>query len=358
MGEAFQAWRDRAEDVAQAYAAAGFPVFPCKPTPDKAAGSKAPYLPGESASGARDGGHWLASTDPWAIADWWERWPGALLGFPTGLRSGTVVIDLDPREAPVEDMLVALKEWCGGLGAAWRDGVLPPAVARTQSGGLHLYFRYPPAAELSAIARRLEARRETFDGKIGNRTNLFRGWISEALAPAALAHIDVRGEGGYVIAPPSVMESDAPYVWMRRAARDDSGGWLLPPLPPRLLAVITREAVPVSRRPSQPASYRAGSVSDARVRAYVEKSIAGILAACRGAPQGERNQTLFWASARLGEFVLGGVLGASEAEGLLLANLPAGVNPGEAKARKTIKSGLSDPNNVAFSPDHLRERAE
>ena len=61
--------------AALAYAAAGFPVLPCRATSDKAKGSKAPHLPGESAAGKHDGGHWLASTDAATIELWWRRWP-------------------------------------------------------------------------------------------------------------------------------------------------------------------------------------------------------------------------------------------------------------------------------------------
>ena len=62
---------------------------------------------------------------------------------------------------------------------------------------------------------------------------------------------------------------------------------------------------------------------------------------------------MFWAACRLGEFVRGQVLGRGEAEALLLAHLPAGVNPNEPKIRGTIRNGLSDTKTPAFSPDHL-----
>lgn len=319
--------------AALAYAAAGFPVFPCNPTSDKAAGSKAPLVPRESSKGAKDGGHWLASTDARQVERWWLRWPSALIGFPTGARTRSVVVDLDPREHAAEAMLAALKVWCGG-GLAWADPdtgeIIAPAVAVTQSGGLHLYFAHPEA-------------------EILNRTGLFSGFVKTGEAQAVLGHIDVRGDGGYVIAPPSRMESGADYRWLRRPQKDEAGRWLLPPLPPALRRVITRERLPRSDAP-RAAARPAQFTGEASVRRYVEKTVDGILSTLRTAPQGERNQLIFWASCRLGEFVLGGALGKGEAQGLLIGNLPAGVSPGEPKALKTIENGLSDPKLVAFDP--------
>ena len=324
---------------AQAYAAAGFPVFPCNPTSDKARGSKAPLVPGESAPGARDGGHWLATCEAETITRWWTRWPQALLGFPTGARTGTVVVDLDPREHAAGDMLAALSTWCGGgLSYACPETgeIIAPAIAKTQSGGLHLYFVAPAGGEAK------------------NRANLFSGFIKTREASEVLAHIDVRGEGGYVIAPPSVMENGARYEWVRRPTKDDAGRWLLPPMPPGLRRVVLRERLPsdavaraFSPRPSRLAS------NDA-VQSYVNKTVDGILSALRAAGPGDRNQMIFWASCRLGEFVLGGVLGRGEAENLILGNLPAGVSPGGAKARKTMQNGFTDGKLVPFAP---RERA-
>jgi putative DNA primase/helicase len=113
---------------------AGIPVFPCKPdkTPDTAHGFKD------------------ATTDANRIKLFFRR-PNLLLGMPTGLRSNIDVIDEDPRN--------------GGNLSTLRP--LPmKAVARTRSGGRHVFFRHR-------------------DG-IKNTTGLRTG-------------IDVRGEGGYVV---------------------------------------------------------------------------------------------------------------------------------------------------------------
>ncbi|HKJ75242.1 MAG TPA: bifunctional DNA primase/polymerase, partial [Alphaproteobacteria bacterium] len=57
-------------------------------------------------------------------------------------------------------------------------------MTHTQSGGLHLWFRYPD------------------EGELRNRRNMLPG-------------IDVRGRGGYVIVAPSIMANGNPYRWAR-----------------------------------------------------------------------------------------------------------------------------------------------
>lgn len=330
-------------DDALAYAARGLPVFPCRETQDKAAGSKAPYLRGESRPGAHDGGHWLASFDAARIRQWWRRWPHALIGLPTGLRSSCVVVDLDPRSADLADMVVALR---GFLGGSLRE----PAVAITQSGGAHLFYRYPAQTRLAALSV----------VKVENRTNLFRAFLDHAEVSADLAHIDVRAEGGYVIAAPSIMADGKTYYWRRAPEIDADGLWSLPDMPQALLELICGLRKPRAvveeeeRRATAARSYRPWQgVGDARVRAYVQATIAGALEAARNAGAGNRNAAVHWAACRLSAFVRGGQISRGEAESLLLANLPQGVSPTERKILGTIKRGLENESDPAFSADML-----
>src|SRR5262249_30600083 len=115
-----------------------------------------------------------ATTDPAAIASWWQQWPKANIAIRTGEVSAIWVLDLDGEEG-----IAALKQLEAELGS------LPKTVsARTGGGGMHLYFRYPPGAA------------------IGNRTRV-RG-----------LPIDVRGTNGYVLAPPSSHVSGNFYEWI------------------------------------------------------------------------------------------------------------------------------------------------
>ena len=99
-----------------------------------------------------------ATTDPRRIHMWWSRWPQANIGMPTGERSGVFVLDVDDLGA-----LAELEAQIGKLPATW--------TVRTPSGGLHLYFQH-----------------------VEGVTN----------SPGGLPNgIDVRGQGGYVLVPPS-----------------------------------------------------------------------------------------------------------------------------------------------------------
>ena len=157
--------------AALAYARRGIPVFPCEP------GGKAPLT---------YNGFWDATTDSRRLEIWWRRcWPDANVGVPTGERSGLLVLDVDPRDGGLESL--AELERTGGL--------LPEtARARTGGGGMHVFFGYPAGEEV--------------------RSNTGR------LGPG----LDVRGEGGYVVVPPSHTRSA--YEWLDRATLADPA-WLL-----------------------------------------------------------------------------------------------------------------------------------
>jgi hypothetical protein len=142
--------------AARAYAARGWFVFPIKTR------AKEPL----TAHGLLD-----ASRDAATVAGWWQQWPSANIGLHPG-RSGFIVLDLD---GPT------------GEAAGRKFGLLsePTLVCITgrRDGGRHLYFERPPF-------------------EVGNN----------ALAPK----LDVRGDLGYVILPPSVHPSGAVYRWAGR----------------------------------------------------------------------------------------------------------------------------------------------
>ena len=133
------------------YARRGWPVFPCAP------GQKRPAVP-----------HGLleATTDEGQIREWWGRWPNANVAIATGA-PGPDVVDIDVKK--------------GAPGAATRarlarEGLLRGAFAEiiTASGGQHLYY-------------------------LG--TNQRNGSLKRH-------GIDFRAKGGYVLAPPSVVEGE------------------------------------------------------------------------------------------------------------------------------------------------------
>jgi hypothetical protein len=134
---------------------------------------------------------WLEFQDraatPAEVEEWFARWPGANVGIVTGHVSGLVVLDVDPAHGGADSL--------ARLEAA--HGPLPVTVeALTGGGGRHLYFAHP-------------------GGQVGNRVGLHPG-------------IDLRGDGGCVVAPPSVHPSGRRYAWAAGRAPDAARLALLP----------------------------------------------------------------------------------------------------------------------------------
>lgn len=112
-----------------------------------------------------------ASKDPTVIARWWRQWPWANIGIATGAASGFFALDVDGEEG--QESLRDLEASHGGL---------PDTVeALTGGGGRHIFFRYPGSG-------------------IGNKVGLAPG-------------LDVRGDGGYICAAPSLHVSGRRYEW-------------------------------------------------------------------------------------------------------------------------------------------------
>ncbi len=164
------------------------PVFPCK-------ADKAPYYEKNVLEhGCRD-----ATTDPRKITAWWAKWPEANIGIPTGKASGLLIVDLDTYK-PGAMTVAGFEEKYGTISHT--------ATVRTGSGGLQFYFAYPDGKEIRNSA-----------GMLG-------------------PHADIRGEGGYILAPPSV--TTGRYEWINKAPPA--------PVPPKLLEALRD----VPRSPRKP----------------------------------------------------------------------------------------------------------
>ena len=108
------------------------------------------------------------------IRQWCERWPEGNLAVVTGAISNLVVLDIDVRNGG-EVSFDRLSQV---------HGPVPETVeSRTGGGGRHLYFRHPGT----------ECR---------NRAGFEPG-------------LDIRGDGGVIIVPPSIHPSGKPYVWRK-----------------------------------------------------------------------------------------------------------------------------------------------
>lgn len=165
------------------YLGRGWSVIPI------AAGRKHPLVRWE------DHQHRRADADE--VGRWYRRWPDAGIGIVTGMISGLVVLDIDPRHGG-DDSLEDLER---------RFAPLPHTIeALTGGGGRHVYFAHP-------------------GGTIRNRVGLAPG-------------IDLRGDGGMVVAPPSLHPSGRRYAWEISHHPDDTP---LAPLPRWLLEVTPDE---------------------------------------------------------------------------------------------------------------------
>ncbi len=140
-------------------------------------------------------------------ARWFARWPLANVGIVTGSVSGLIVLDVDPAHGG-SISLHALEVAHGALD--------PTLEALTGGGGRHLYFRHP-------------------GGDWPNRAGFRPG-------------LDLRGDGGVVVAPPSIHPSGLAYRW-----RDQRGPDQCPaqPMPAWLRAVAAGDP----EHPGHPTEY-------------------------------------------------------------------------------------------------------
>jgi Bifunctional DNA primase/polymerase, N-terminal len=270
------------------YAASGQPVFPCypaTPTGFREEVSKHPL----------NGVRWRdrATTDADEIRRWWRRWPYAI-GLPTGLLYDVLDIDHKPGRPNGYRVLGRLDE----------EGLLIGVVrwVKTPSGGCHAYFGV-------------------------------NGDPKQAMGNASYAHVgvDLRGLGGYVIAPPSYVESGTGTGFYRVLADDLSPR---EPLDWRRLDELLRLR-PHSRSSagqSQSQSRGAGAAgpgAGGREAADPDRLTSELVEEMGAAEPGARNSTLFRKACTAIEFGL-------DIEGLIAAAIETGLD--EHEVRRTVAS--------------------
>lgn len=163
------------KEAALAYVSWGWPVFPLKPR------LKTPATP----NGFKD-----ATLDAGKVAAYWDRYPDANIGLPTGVMFDVVDIDV-PKG--VESLCTLIKDGKVDALVPRVDGRHPVhGMVVTASGGQHWYVQ--PTGN-------------------GNKADVW--------GKVGLHGIDFRGLGGYVVAPPSVFGDDRGHSW----------SWLVKPSP-------------------------------------------------------------------------------------------------------------------------------
>jgi Bifunctional DNA primase/polymerase, N-terminal len=264
------------------YAATGWPVLPLH-TPDHSGrcscGRARCPKPGKHPLN-RHGLH-RASADPAQIRARWQAWPDANVGIATGR---LVVVDVDGAHGRAA--FAALEQ---------THEPLPPTLTAASGRGAHLYFH--------AGARRIA----NSAGRLG-------------------PGLDVRGRGGYVVAPPSLHADGHRYRWSARHRPA--------PLPSWLAELLTVTAPPPRRTPPPDPAH-----GDRR-RRYLTAAVRGEVAGVAAARPGTRNDTLNRAAFRLGQLAAAGHGSLDELTAPLLnAALAAGLT--EAESLATINSGLT-----------------
>lgn len=304
------------EAAALDYAARGFPVFPCDPA------TKRPFTP----KGFKD-----ASTDADVIRSWWASRPTAMIAMPTGEAIGAWVLDVDDPET--------------------FEGACPieiPDTRRCVTGkGYHLYFGFDPAQEVR------NAQVKTVDGE--------RRWPFAEMPGA-----EVRGNGGYIIVPPSLHPSGRRYEWTQE-------GDPVPP-PAELLRIVRKAEAPVAvaeTQPAQPqriAQHRDSSAGTPYGLAALDEECQAIRAAGNGAQE----NTLNSAALKIGALIAGGELSASTAKAALISagNAMPSYNSADQwtpdAITQKIERGLADgaatarraPERMRFNPRPANDSGE
>jgi Bifunctional DNA primase/polymerase, N-terminal len=226
-------------------------------------------------------GFYAATTDPDRLVAMLTAVPGGLLAIRTGTSSGLLVVDIDPRNGGRLDRVL----------------MTPTAAVATGGGGWHLYYRHPGTPTAA-----------TLPGRAG---------------------VDIKGDGGYVAAPPSVHPGTRrPYRWTGRRAVAE--------MPPALAAAVVPPPAAVPPAPSGPLTARgAGAISSPAAL------LAAHLAAVERAPQGRRRVTLYGAARGVWRMIAAGVI--TEADGraaLTAAGLAAQQTP--RQTREAVDGGFTD----------------
>ena len=159
---------------AKAYSKQGWQSFPCRPH------DKTPLVKWAD----------VATTEENMLVGWWDNFPDANIGIACGKRSGIVVLDVDAGHGGYDSLTKLIDQY----------GPLPETpVSKTGSGGEHVFFKHPG----------IEIRNSA--SKLGQG-------------------LDIRGDGGYVVAPPSLHPNGNTYEWVVRPSQvelSDMPAWMV-----------------------------------------------------------------------------------------------------------------------------------
>ncbi|HEX5742009.1 MAG TPA: bifunctional DNA primase/polymerase [Pilimelia sp.] len=185
-------------------------------------------------------GFYAATTDPDRITALIHAVPRGVLAIRTGTPSGLAVVDIDPRNG----------------GTLLPDLMPPTACVRTGGGGWHLYYRHPG--------------------------------VPLAAKVAGVPGVDIKSDGGYVVAPPSIHpDTGRAYQWVPSDRDIDE-------MPPSLLtACRPRTAAPARHTTTYtPATTSPTTPGGGRI-SYPHRLLAALIKRVDTAPAGTRRTTLY-----------------------------------------------------------------
>ncbi len=194
----------------------------------------------------------------------WDKACRYNIGIATGGISDCFVLDIDGEQG---------HETLAKLTAQY--GELPETPTVKTGRGLHYYFQYP-------------------------RYHIVRNLAGKDAHGVPMPGIDLRADGGYVVAPPSIHPNGKPYEWLKHPddlAMAEAPDWLLDRI------AVDDDLLPIPENDDLYADIPAES----RPASYVEAALAGELATLRAAVEGQRNDALNKAAFSLGQLINAGL---------------------------------------------------
>jgi hypothetical protein len=286
-------------EAAELYASLGIPVIPCNWKPNKDGAIKKYPLLGE-------GGLYLATTDSAQIKEWWAKWPEALIGVPMGRRVGLWATDIDCK-GDTDGRKI------------WQDLQVEHDIVNTRTHltgteGHHLLWLW----------------NDNFPVRCGN------GKLPKGIG-------EVKGEGGYVIFPPS------PYQLNGHEVRYGVSEDIEPePAPDWLYDLI------IGSRPKSNGPWTGGYDWDPE---YGRKKLDKLCERLRTAQQGHWDEACRVVK-MFAQEVAGGAFDIAEAKKKILdavgANRDAPHPDYDEHAKRAFENGIKEPINP---PENARIRA-
>ena len=241
------------------------------------------------------------------VAEWCAEFPSCNWGIVTGELSGLVVLDFDSGDAEVKA----------------RERGLPETLTVQTPRGRHCYFKHP-------------------GGSVQSRAGLFDD-------------LDVRADGAYVVAPPSVGPDGSPYRWEQDETQRtlaELPDWVASALPEDPTPAEVADLVLPETKPDEPPT---------DPQKYALTALDRELEILAGTPEGGRNVQLNKSALALGQVVATGELDRAFLEIVLKRwALDSGLSEGETSAtiRSGLEAGILQPRWVAPSKFKLMSVAE